>query len=75
MNLDKSLLRLVTLIYGFTNHPTKVKWLINLLITLGTEDNVVTKEVEFLIIDQPSTYNAFIDRSLMKKIKMVTVLY
>ena len=67
MNLDKSLLRLARSIYDFANQPIKVKGLINLPITLGTRDNVVMKEAELLIVDQPSTYNAIIDRPLMKR--------
>ena len=55
INLDESLLRPIGSIYGFTNQPIKVKGLVNLLITLRMRDNVVTKETEFLIIDQPST--------------------
>ena len=43
MNLDESLLRLVGPIYDFDNQLIKVKWLINLSITLGMGDNVVTK--------------------------------
>ena len=55
MNLDESLLKPTGPIYDFTNQPIKVKALINLPITLGTGDNVVTKEADFLIVDQPST--------------------
>ena len=75
MNFDESLLRPIELIYDFVNQPIKVKGFINLLITLGTGDNVVTKEVEFFIVDQPSAYNAIINRQLMIKISMVTIVY
>ena len=75
MNLDESLLRLIGSIYGFANQSIKVKRLINLPITLGTRDNVVTKEVQFLIVNQPSAYNAIIGRPLMKKTSIVTVVY
>ena len=75
MNLDESLLRPAGLIYDFANQPIKAKGLINLSITLGTRENMITKEVEFFIIDQPSVYNAIIDRPLMKKISMVIALY
>ena len=69
MNLDESLLRPAGSIYDFANQSIKVKGLINLPI------NVVMKEAQFLIVDQPSAYNAIIDRPLMKKISMVTVVY
>ena len=58
-----------------TISPIKVKGLINLSITLGMGDNVVTNEAEFLIVDQSSTYNAIIDWQLMKKTSMVTAVY
>ena len=55
MNLDESLSRPTRPIYDFANQPIRVKGLINLSITLGTGDNVVTKEAEFLIVDHLST--------------------
>ena len=64
MNLDESLLRAVRPIYGFTNQSIKVKGLINLPITLGTGDNMVTKKAKFLIINQPLAYNTIISRPL-----------
>ena len=67
MNLDKSLLKPARPIYDSANQSIKVKRLVNLSITLGTRDNAVTKEAVFLIVNQPSAYNAIIDRSLMKK--------
>ena len=60
MKLDESLLRPTRSIYDISNQSIKVKGLINLPVTLGIGDNVVTKEVEFLIVNQPSTYNAII---------------
>ena len=75
MNLDESLLRLARPIYGFANQLIKVKRLINLLITLGMRGNVVTNKAKFLIVDQPSTYNAIISQPLMKKTIMVTIVY
>ena len=62
-------------IYDFANKPIKVKGLINLIITLGMEDNVVKNEAEFLIVDQLSAYNAIIGQPLMKKTNMVMVVY
>ena len=75
MNLDESLLRPIEPIYGFNNQLIKVKCLINLPITLGMRKNVITKKVEFFIIDLPSAYNTIIDQPLMKKTSMVTIVY
>ena len=52
-----------------------MKGLIDLPITLGIGDNVVTKEVKFLIVNQPSVYNTIINRPLIKKTSMVTAVY
>ena len=62
-------------IYGFANQPIRVKGLINLPVTLGMGDNVVTMEAKFLIIDQPLAYNSIIGRLLMKKTSMVIAMY
>ena len=48
-------------IYDFVNQPIKVKGLINLPVTLRMGDNMVTKEAEFLMVNQPSEYNSIID--------------
>ena len=53
----------------------KVKRLVNLSVSLGEGENIVTMQVEFLVVDQPSTYNAIIGQSLMKKPSMVMIVY
>ena len=63
------------LIYGFANQPIPVKGTIMLPITMGDGEHTMNALVYFLIVDQPSAYNAIIDRPLMKKIKMVTAIY
>ena len=49
--------------------------MVSLHVTLGQKENIVTKTVEFLVVYQPSTYNAIIDQSLMKKTNMVKTVY
>ena len=60
MGLDKSLLKPATPIYEFANQPIKAKGLITLSVKLGQRDNTLTEIAEFLVVDQPSTYNAII---------------
>ena len=60
MNLDESLLRPIGPIYSFANQPIRVKGIITLPITLGQKVHKVTVTTDFLVVDQPSTYNAII---------------
>ena len=60
MGLDESLLRPVEPIYDFSNQPIKVKGSITLLVTLDQVENTVTEQAKFLVVDQPSAYNAII---------------
>ena len=75
MGLDDTLLRPTGPIYGFTNQLIKVKGVITLFVTLNQKENTITKKVEFLVVDQPSTCNAIIGRPFMKKTNMVTTVY
>ena len=75
MGLDESQFRPARPIYGFANQPIRAKGVIILLVTIGQGEHIFTMMVDFLIVDQPSTYNAIIGRPLMKKTNMVTVVY
>ena len=75
MGLDESQLRPLGPIYGFTNQPIRPKGVITLLITIGQKEHTVIVMVDFLVVDQPSAYNAIIGRPLMKKNNMVSVVY
>lgn len=43
--------------------------------TLGEGSHKATFHASFLVVDQPSAYNAIFDRTLMKQTQMVTVVY
>ena len=75
MGLDKSQLRPTRLIYGFANQPIRAKRVITLPITISQGEHTVIEMADFLVVDQPSTYNAIIGRPLMKKTNMVSVVY
>ena len=61
MGLDENQLKLVGLIYGFSNQPIKAKGVITLPVTIGQGEHTVIIMADFLVVDQPSTYNAIID--------------
>ena len=63
------------MIYGFANQSINVKGLITLLVMLDQRENIVIEKEEFLVVDQPSTYNAIIGQPLIKKTSMVTVVH
>lgn len=42
------------------------------LVTVGINPHQVTKEVNFLVVDYPSAYNAIIGRPQLNKMKAIT---
>lgn len=75
MHLEEKCLRPAKPIFGFANQPITVKGQVTLPVTLGQGKNQITVFVDFIVSDQPSVYNAIIGCSLMKKTKMVSVVY
>ena len=75
MGLDESQLRPIRLIYGFANQLIRAKKVITLPITIDQWEHIVIEMADFLVVDQPSTYNAIIDQPLMKKTNMVSTVY
>ena len=45
-------------IYGFANQPKPVKGTVNIPVTIGDGEHTVNAMVDFLVVDQPSAYNA-----------------
>ena len=74
MGLDENQFRLTRPIYGFTNQSIRAKSIITLPITLEHGEHAITIMADFLVVDQPSTYNDIIGRPLMKKTSMVTTV-
>ena len=75
MGLDESQLKSSGPIYGFANQPIWPKGVITLPITIDQWEHTVTVMANFLMVDQPSAYNAIIGRPLMKRINMVSTIY
>ena len=62
-------------IYGFANQPIPVKGTVSIPVTIGDGEHTVNAMVDFLVVDQPSAYNAIFGHPLMKKLKMITAVY
>ena len=75
MRLDESQLKPSGPIYGFANQSIRPKRVITLPITIDQKEHTVTVMADFLVVDQPSAYNAIIRRPLMKKTNMVSTVY
>ena len=75
MGLEENQLKPSGLIYGFANQPIRSKGIITLPITIGQGEHTTTVTADFLVVDQPSAYNAIIGRPLMKKTNMVSAVY
>ena len=75
MGLEESQLKPSRPIYGFANQPIRPKGIITLPITIGQGEHTTMVTADFLVVDQPSAYNAIIGRPLMKKTNMVSTVY
>ena len=60
MGLEESQLKPSGPIYGFANQPIRPKGTITLPITNGQGEHTTTVTTDFLVVDQPSAYNAII---------------
>ena len=60
MRLEESQLKPSGPIYGFANQPIRRKGIITLPITIGQGEHTTTVTADFLVVDQPSAYNAII---------------
>ena len=60
---------------GFTGDKIYPVGIVTLLITIGTYPKQVSKIVDFLVVDYPSTYNAIIGRPMLNRLQAVTSTY
>ena len=75
LGYKESTLRKTSPIYGFSNQPIQVKSAIVLMVILGDGQNTVKEKAEFVMVDQPSAYNAIFGRPLMRATKMVIATF
>ena len=76
MKLDKKRIRPFTSpLESFTGDRIILKGIVTLTVIAGTYPTQVTKEIDFLIVDCPSTYNIILGRPALNKLKAATSTY
>ena len=76
MKLDKKRIRLFTsLLVSFTGGKIVPRGIVTLTVIAGTYPALVIKEIDFLIVDCPSTYNIILGRLALNRLKAVTSTY
>ncbi|XP_075658786.1 uncharacterized protein LOC142628612 [Castanea sativa] len=76
MKLDKKRIRPFTSpLVSFTRDRIVPRGIITLTMIAGTYPAQVTKEIDFLIVDCPSTYNIILGRPALNKLRVATSTY
>ncbi|XP_050252280.1 uncharacterized protein LOC126698827 [Quercus robur] len=76
MKLDKKTIRPFTSpLVSFTRDRIVPRGIITLIVIAGTYPTQVTKEIDFLIVDYPLTYNIILGRLALNRLKAVTSTY
>ncbi len=60
---------------GFTGDKACPNGIVTLPITVGTHPKTISKTVDFLVVNCPSTYNAIIGRPTLNRLRAVTSTY
>ena len=76
MKLDKKRIRPFTLpLISFTGNRIVPRGIVTLTVIVETYPAQVTKEIDFLIVDCPSTYNIILGRPALNRLRAVTSTY
>ena len=76
MKLDKKRIRPFTSpLVSITGDRIVPKGIVTLTVIAGTFPAQVTKEIDFLIVDCPSTYNIILGRPALNRLRAVTSTY
>ena len=76
MKLDKKRIRPFTSpLVNFTGDRIVPRGIVTLIVIAGTYPAQVTKEVDFLIVDCPSTYNIILGRPALNRLRIATSTY
>ena len=76
LQLDPKWLRpFKSLLVSFSGDRIYPKGIISLLVMARTHPAQVTKQVDFLIVDCPSSYNVILGRPTLNRLKAVTSTY
>ena len=76
MKLSKERIRtFISPLVSFTRDKVIPKGVVKLTIIVGTYPMQVFKEIDFLMVDCPSTYNVILGRPTLNKLKAATLTY
>ncbi|KAK2998988.1 hypothetical protein RJ639_024406 [Escallonia herrerae] len=76
MNIPSDrLCKMDTPLYGFSNHPVAVKWIIALPVSIGTPPTQAKLMLDFMVVRVPSAYNAILGRTALNQLKAVVSTY
>ena len=76
MKLDKRRIGPFTFpLVSFTGHRIVPKGIITLTVIVGIYPAQITKKIDFLIVDCPSTYNIILGRPALNRLRAVTSTY
>ena len=76
MKLDKKRIRPFTSpLVSFIGDRIMSRGIITLTVIVGTYPAQVTKEIDFLIVDCPSTYNIILGKPALNRLRVVTSTY
>ena len=76
MKLSKERIRpFISPLVSFTRDKVIPKGVVKLTIIVGTYPMQVSKEIDFLMVDCPSTYNVILGRPTLNKLKAATLTY
>ena len=76
MKLDKKRIRPFTSpLVSFTGDRIVPRGIVTLTVIAGTYPTQVTKEIDFLIVDCPSTYNIILGRPALNKLRAAMLTY
>ena len=76
MKLSKERIRpFISPLVSFTRDKVIPKGVVKLTIIVGTYPMQVFKEIDFLMVDFPSTYNVILGRPTLNKLKAATLTY
>ena len=76
MKLDKKRIRPFTSpLVSFTGDRIVLRGIVTLTVIIGTYLAQVTKEIDFFIVNCPSTYNIILGRPVLNRLRAVTLTY
>ena len=76
MKLDQKRLRpFESFLFSFSGDRVYPKGIVTLTITVGTHPRQLTRQLDFLVVDCPSSYNVIIGRPTLNRWKAATSTY